>query len=154
MCYHNKNIWLCSSFWVRLKTFWITLVCVCVCVCIYIYIYIHTHTRVIQKVLSLTQNEEHSQIFLLWTLYTHTHTHTHIMRILLFFCLCVCVLVQSQVESYQRFKKWYLMLPCLTLSIIRYISRVKWSNPGKGVASSPTPWCSSYRKGSLWVTLD
>ena len=28
--------------------------------------------------------------------------------------------VQSQVESYQRPKKWYLMLPCLTLSIIRY----------------------------------
>ena len=27
--------------------------------------------------------------------------------------------VQSQVESYQRLKKWYLMLPCLTLSIIR-----------------------------------
>ena len=28
------------------------------------------------------------------------------------------------------------MPPCLTLSIIKYISRVKWSNPGKGVASS------------------
>ena len=27
--------------------------------------------------------------------------------------------VQSQVESYQRLKKWYLMSPCLTLSIIR-----------------------------------
>ena len=27
--------------------------------------------------------------------------------------------VQSQVESYQRLKKWYLMLPCLKLSIIR-----------------------------------
>ena len=26
-----------------------------------------------------------------------------------------------------------------TLSIIRYISRVKWSNPGKEVAPSPTP---------------
>ena len=26
---------------------------------------------------------------------------------------------QSQVESYQRLKKWYLMPPCLTLSIIR-----------------------------------
>ena len=40
--------------------------------------------------------------------------------------------VQSQVESYQRLKKkWYLMPPCLTLSIIRYGSRVKWSNPGK-----------------------
>ena len=28
------------------------------------------------------------------------------------------------------------------------------SNPWKGVAPSPTPWCSSYRKGSLRVTLD
>ena len=46
------------------------------------------------------------------------------------------------------------MPPCLTLSIIRYVSRVKWSNPGKEVAPSPTPWCSSYRKGSLRVTLD
>ena len=62
--------------------------------------------------------------------------------------------VQSQVESYQRLKKWYFMPPCLTLSIIRYESRVKWSNPGKGVAPSPTPWCSSSRKGSLLVTLD
>ena len=33
-------------------------------------------------------------------------------------------------------------------------SRVKLSNSGKGVAPSPTPWCSSYRKGSLRVTLD
>ena len=62
--------------------------------------------------------------------------------------------VQSQVASYQRLKKWYLMPPCLTLSIIRYGSRVKWSNPGNGVAPSPTPWCSSYRKGSLRVNLD
>ena len=54
--------------------------------------------------------------------------------------------VQSQVESYQRLKKWYLMPPCLTLSIIRYGSRAKWSNPGKGVAPSPTPWCSKLSK--------
>ena len=54
--------------------------------------------------------------------------------------------VQSQVESYQRLKKWYLMPPCLTLSIIRYGSRVKWSNPGKGVAPSPTHWCSKLSK--------
>ena len=46
-------------------------------------------------------------------------------------------------------KKWYLMSPCLTLSIIRLGSRVKWSNPGKGVAPSPIPWCCSYWKGSL-----
>ena len=37
---------------------------------------------------------------------------------------------------------------------IRYVSRVKWSNTGKGVAPSPTPWCSSYWKGSLLVALD
>ena len=52
------------------------------------------------------------------------------------------------------YKKWYLMPPCLTLSIIRYRPKVKWVNPGKGVAPSPTLWCSSYRKGSLLVTLD
>ena len=46
------------------------------------------------------------------------------------------------------------MPPCLTLSIIRCGSKIKWSNPGKGVAPSPTPWCSSYRKGNLRVTLD
>ena len=62
--------------------------------------------------------------------------------------------VHSQVESYKKLKKWYLMHPCLTLNIIRYWSRVKWSNPGKGVAPSSTPLCSSDRKGSLRVTLD
>ncbi len=41
-------------------------------------------------------------------------------------------------------KKWYLIPPCLTLSIIRYISRVKWSNLVKGVMPSPTPRSSSY----------
>ena len=61
---------------------------------------------------------------------------------------------QSQVESYQRLKKWFLISPCLTFSTIRYISRVKWSNPAKGVDASPTPWCSSYWKGSLRVTLN
>ena len=37
---------------------------------------------------------------------------------------------------------------------IRYVSRVKWSNPGKWVAPSPTPRCSSYWKGSPLVALD
>ena len=62
--------------------------------------------------------------------------------------------VQSQVESYQRLLKWYLIPSCLTLSTIRYGSRVKWRNPGKGVAPFLTPWCSSYRKGRLRVILD
>ena len=42
--------------------------------------------------------------------------------------------VHSHVESYQRLKKWYLIPLCLTLSIIRFESRVKWSQPGKGEA--------------------
>ena len=38
------------------------------------------------------------------------------------------------------------MPPYLTLSIIMYGSRVKWSNPWKGVAPSPTPRCSKLSK--------
>ena len=51
-------------------------------------------------------------------------------------------------------QKWNLMPLCFRLDIIRYVSKVKWSNPGKGVARSLTPRCSSYWKGSLPVTLD
>ena len=47
--------------------------------------------------------------------------------------------VQFQVESYQSVKKWCLIPPCLTLSIIRYRSRVKWSNQEKEKAPSPIP---------------
>ena len=43
-------------------------------------------------------------------------------------------------------KKWYLIPPCLALSNISYVTRVKWSNPAKGVAPSPIPWCRSYLK--------
>ena len=51
-------------------------------------------------------------------------------------------------------KKWYLMPPCLTLNIIKYVSRVKCSSPQKGVAPFPPPWCSRYQKGIHRVTLD
>ena len=40
--------------------------------------------------------------------------------------------------------KLYLIPPCLTLNNVRYVSRVKWRNPGNGVAPSPTPLCHSY----------
>ena len=62
--------------------------------------------------------------------------------------------VQSQVKSYQRLKKWYLIPLGLTLSITGYRSRVKWYNPVKGVAPSHTPRYSNYWKASLQVTLD
>ena len=41
-----------------------------------------------------------------------------------------------------------------TQKMILDTSRVKWTNPGKGVVPFPTSRCSSYWKGSLWVTLD
>ena len=52
--------------------------------------------------------------------------------------------VQSHVESYQRHKKWYLIPLCSTLSIIRYVSRLKLTTPGKGVVPSPKLRCNSY----------
>ena len=51
-------------------------------------------------------------------------------------------------RSYQKLKKCFLIPPCLRLRIIKYGSRVKWSNSGKEVAPSLIPWCSSYRKGT------
>ena len=71
-------------------------------------------------------------------IFAHTHTQTHTL-----------IYIYIYIESYQRLKKWYLIPPCLTLSIIRYVSRVKWVNPGKGVVPSPTPWSNSYQKGRL-----
>ena len=37
-----------------------------------------------------------------------------------------------------------MVLDTSWLNNIRYVSRIKWINPGKGVAPSPTPLCSSY----------
>ena len=51
--------------------------------------------------------------------------------------------VKFHVDSYQSLKKWYLIPPCLILSIIRYISRVKGNNSGKGITPSTTHLCSS-----------
>ena len=51
-------------------------------------------------------------------------------------------------------KTQIMVLDASLLSIINYVSRVKWSNPGKGVAPSSIHRCSSYLKGKLGVTLE
>ena len=51
-------------------------------------------------------------------------------------------------------QKWFLIPPYLTHIIIRFGWRVSGSNPWKGVAPFPTPWCSSYGKRSLRVALN
>ena len=62
--------------------------------------------------------------------------------------------VQSQVESYQKTQK--MVLDASLLNTQQYKVRIKGKveQSREGVAPSPTPWCSSYRKGSLRVTLD
>ena len=55
----------------------------------------------------------------------------------------------NQVKSYQRFQMWYLIFPCLTLSIIRYVLRVKWNNPGKEVAPPPHLGVVAIEKGAF-----
>ena len=52
--------------------------------------------------------------------------------------------VQSQVASYQRLLKWYLILPSLTLSNIRYVSRLKWSS------ALPYTCVVAIEKGAFW----
>ena len=49
-----------------------------------------------------------------------------------------------------------MVLDASLLNIQHYKVRikVKVEQSREGVAPSPTPWCSSYRKGSLRVTLD
>ena len=39
--------------------------------------------------------------------------------------------VQSQVKSYQRLKKWYLMPPCLTLTLGSYLIMLSGAIQGK-----------------------
>ena len=52
--------------------------------------------------------------------------------IYIYIYIYICIYIYNK-----DFKKWYEILSCLTLSNIRYISRVKWSKTGKGVAPSP-----------------
>ena len=47
-----------------------------------------------------------------------------------------------------------MVLDASLLNTQHYKVRIKGKveQSREGVAPSPTPWCSSYRKGSLWVT--
>ena len=51
-------------------------------------------------------------------------------------------------------KKWYLIPPMLNTQNDQVQIKRKWSNPGKRVAPSLTPQCSTYSKGSLRIALD
>ena len=80
---------------------------------------------------------------------------SHLYQTLAWWLECLAMAQKTWVQ-YQRLKKMVLDSSLLNTQHykVRNGSRVKKSNPGKGVAPSPTPWCSSYRKGNLWVDLD
>ena len=59
-----------------------------------------------------------------------------------------CSIPGRVIPKTKKKKKCYLIPPCLTLSTIRHISRVKWSNLGKEVPSA-TPRCCSNWKGAF-----
>ena len=82
-------------------------------------------------------------------IYTHTHIYIYISLVGWVFANGWETRFQSQVKIYHRFKKWYLIPPCL-----KYISKVKWSNPRKGIMLSPTPLSNSSWKENLQVALD
>ena len=90
-------------------------------------------------------------------------------------CVCVCVFIYTLPDINLMFrvfangpgdlgsipgwvipKTQKMVLDATLLNAQHYKVRIKikWSNPGKEVEPSPTPWCSSYRKWSLLVTLD
>ena len=92
-----------------------------------------------------------SFLFMLKTFFIKTSTGSLVGRL---FTNCLGNLGSTPDRVIPKTLKWYLILPCLTLSNIRYISRVKRSNTGNGVAPSPLPQCSSYWKGILRVALD
>ena len=57
-------------------------------------------------------------------------------------------------SSHTKDSKIVLNFALLNTQNYKVRSRVKLSNPGNGVAPSPTPWCGSYWKKSLQLTLD
>ena len=117
--------------------------------------------------LPLTQNTPavtHSTTRLCWIDISlwDGHTHTDAVRALSWICFMYLPLSDGEslrlVEVELVMKPWHLTLirnmliiqpfysmpSCLTLSIIRYGSKVKWGKLKKGVAPFPTPSCSSY----------
>ena len=83
----------------------------------------------LRKNMSMQQfKNKYTPIYIYIYIYIYTYTHT------------LKMVLDTSLLNTQLYK--------------RYVSRVKWSNPRKGIAASPTPQCSSNWKGSLLVALD
>ena len=120
-----------------------------VCVCIYIYIYMYVCVCVCVCVIMQREKEISGQ--------KETICTSIDLPIQVFSCTNYIGLVSSVRQGPTRLglnpRKCHTKDSkngtCLTLNIIKYISKVKWSNPGKEVVPSTASRCSSYRKGNL-----
>ena len=77
------------------------------------------------------------------SLYIYIYIYTGLVGRVFTHSLRDCGLIPGRVK--RKLKKRYIIPPCITLSFIRYVSRVKWSNPGNGVA--PSPGVAAIEKG-------
>ena len=100
-------------------------------------------------------NDQHAQY------YEHYQSHTHILFIYIIPDIGIMVRVFANglgdlvsIPGRVIPKTLKMVLDATLLNTQHYKVRVKWSNPRKGVVPYPTPWCRSYQKESLWVTLD
>ena len=104
--------------------------CVCVCVCMYVYIYIYIYIYLFLGVCIWAFFLMCMHIYI----YIQMYTHTPRKRLKFYIVLVIRVFTngladRGLIPSWFIPKKWYLIPPCLM-----YISKVKWSSPGKGVA--------------------
>ena len=97
-------------------------------------------------------------IYIYMYIYVHTHTHTHTRPDI---GLAVRVFANGpgdlgSIPGRVIPKTQKMVLDASLLNTQHYKVRIKGKveQSREGVAPSPTPWCSSYRKGNLRVTLD
>ena len=93
---------------------------------------------------------------------THTHTHTHTYIYIYIYICKLAIGLMGRVfandpgdegiipsRDIPKTPKWYLILPCLKLNIIRYGPRVKSSYSRNGIAPSHIPRCCRNIKVAL-----
>ena len=105
----------------------------------------------------------HTRTLTLTHTHTHTHTHTYIYIYIYLPDIGLAVRVFANgpgdlgsIPGRVIPKTQKMVLDTSLLNTQHYKVRIKGKveQSREGVAPSPTPWCSSYRKGSLRVTLD
>ena len=88
----------------------------CIYICIYTHTYIQRDTLIHIDRYIHTYKDTYEEKYI----YIERYVYWPISLVGRVFANCLGV--QSQVKSYQKLKKWYLISPCLTLSIIKYVS--------------------------------